>query len=43
MIKKDITVLDQLQEFLFGTVLYNSRKCIRDALTKDSLTKSSIR
>ena len=43
MINKDITGLDQLQEFLFGTVLHNSRKCIRDALTKDAHTKSSIR
>tara|TARA_B110000977_G_scaffold170476_1_gene221228 strand:- start:771 stop:1328 length:558 start_codon:yes stop_codon:yes gene_type:complete len=43
MIKKNVTVIDELQYFLFGNKIHNSRKCIRNALMNDSLTKSSIR
>lgn len=43
MIQKNITVIDELQYFLFDNIIHNSRKCIRNALANDSLTKSSIR
>jgi hypothetical protein len=43
MIEKNIKVIDELQDFLFNNRLHNSRKCIRNALRNDSLTKSSIR
>jgi len=43
MIDKNINTLDNLQLFLFNNKLHNSHLCIKNALLKDSLTKSSIR
>lgn len=43
MINKDVPIIDNLQQFLFGNILHNSRTCIRTALSASSLTKSNIR
>jgi len=43
MINKEIPIIDNLQQFLFGNILHNSRTCIRTALSTSSLTKSNIR
>ena len=43
MIDKNTDVLDNLQLFLFNSILHKSHICINNALSKDSLTKSSVR
>lgn len=43
MINKDLTVINQLQEFLFGHIKENSLQILEKSLSNKSLTKSSIR
>lgn len=43
IIHKDIDKIDELQEFLFGKVIYNSDLVIEKSLADSSMTKSSIR
>ena len=43
MIGNDITAIDELQVWLWGSVKYNSKTVLENAKNKDSLTKSHIR
>lgn len=43
LIEKNENIINELQMFLFGNILYDSAKSIKNALIKDSLTKSDLR
>lgn len=43
LIEKNENIINKLQIFLFGNILYDSLKSIENALIKDSLTKSNVR
>lgn len=43
MINKNNFIVDNLQVFLFGNIIVNSQLALEQALSKPSLTKSSIR
>lgn len=43
MVGVNTLVLDQLQQFLFNEIKYDSESCMNKALAEDSLTKSEIR
>lgn len=43
LVQKNAEVIDALQQFLFGSIRYDSMNCIEEALAMHSYTKSSIR
>lgn len=43
MLNINVPVIDKLQHFLFGNIPYDSERCMKRAMEKDSITKSKMR